>query len=80
LRDKGAAGLTKPLSTDPVDKLAGRFTSGQRSFRRSEEHVNRYAQGAGQPLDVVERDVPDLPLDMSDEGPVQAGLEGEFFL
>ena len=38
--------------------------------------MNRYAQGAGQPLDVVERDVPALPLDMSDED--QRALE--FFL
>ncbi len=40
MRNKGPAGLTKPLSTDPVDKLAGRFASGQRSVCRGEEHVN----------------------------------------
>ena len=51
MRDKGAAGLTKPLSTDLVDKLAGRFASGQSSVRRGEEHVSRHAQSAGEPRD-----------------------------
>ena len=80
MRNKGTAGLTKPLSTDPVDKLAGRFASAQRSVRRGEEHVNRYAQRAGKPRDAVEGDVPRLALDVGDEAAIQSALKGELLL
>jgi len=38
------------------------------------------AKGKRELLDVVDRDVPDLALNVSHEGPVQAGLEGQRLL
>ena len=45
-----------------------------------EQLVGRDAKSNGQAFKVVQRNVPDLPLHMGHEGPVQSGLQGERLL
>jgi len=61
-------------------ELAGRFVSDQRSVLRGEEHVNRYAQGAGETRNAVEGDIPCLALDVRNKTTIQSALKGELFL
>ena len=47
---------------------------------RLQEFLNGRPDGAGQPLDVVDRNVPLSSLDRADVRPVQAGLVGKILL
>src|SRR5690242_8858688 len=55
-------------------------SSGSASFREPEQLGELERHGRGQPLDVDEADVPRVPLDVRQVGPVDARPPGELLL
>lgn len=47
---------------------------------RHEQHIGRHAERSGNALDIVQKDIAHLMLDMGNEGAMQARLEGQRFL